>query len=585
MKRSKNLSFNPLKALNIKSIIYSSIILLITSLFFLIVFSFNNLYGNSKIIILSCLIFSLFLLCLVLLAFNTLMSSMKSLINSSIELSKGNLNISDIIIMENNDFKILAKAFNQLKTNLLFFIDNTKRNITTLSQVIETSSTSMDMTCRGNDQLAGSIQDIASNAQQQLILVNDTVSKINSIHNIINNISKNINDVEKMTLSSNSISIEGKESLNTYYESVLMISDSMSNTGEFISMLKKSISEITNVTNFIIGISDNLKLLSLNASIEAARSGEAGKGFSVVADEITKLSESAKDEIGKINSIILNVLENSTKVEKSITKSIDDFEKGRETFSKVQDVFNNIYDKNSEILKQVNEVVSEVTNINSISNETYLMSQKVYKFSSSVSESTESAVAVIEEEVAELHEINETISSLNAFIEKIENSTTIFDIGVKPINNSNLKNLNLAFILPGIKGSFFWNTILNGVQYAKRELIAKKTNVEIIIVPFNNAEEFENDYIKAIEQCIVNKYDGICLHGGNAKNIPSVDKAVSKGIPVMTFNADFTAPSKRLACVRPNAYEAGAIAGEIMKNKVNGTGRIVIVGNKSEFMM
>ena len=147
MKRSKNLSFNPLKALNIKSIIYSSIILLITSLFCLIVFSFNNLYGNSKIIILSCLILSLFLLCLVLLAFNTLMSSMKSLINSSIELSKGNLNISDIIIMENNDFKILAKAFNQLKNNLLFFIDNTKRNITTLSQVIETSSTSMDMTC------------------------------------------------------------------------------------------------------------------------------------------------------------------------------------------------------------------------------------------------------------------------------------------------------------------------------------------------------------------------------------------------------------------------------------------------------
>ena len=416
-------------------------------------------------------------------------------------------------------------------------------------------------------------------------MVNDTVSKINSIHNIINNISKNINDVEKMTLSSNSISIEGKESLNTYYESVLMISDSMSNTGEFISMLKKSISEITNVTNFIIGISDNLKLLSLNASIEAARSGEAGKGFSVVADEITKLSESAKDEIGKINSIILNVLENSTKVEKSITKSIDDFEKGREAFSKVQDVFNNIYDKNSEILKQVNEVVSEVTNINSISNETYLMSQKIYKSSSSVSESTESAVAVIEEEVAELHEINETISSLNAFIEKIENSTTIFDIGVKPINNSNLKNLNIAFILPVIKVSFFWNKIINCVQYSKRELIAKKTNVEIIIVPFNNAKEFKNDYIKAIEQCIVNKYDGICLHGGNAKNIPSVDKAVSKGIPVMTFNADFTAPSKRLACVRPNAYEAGAIAGEIMKNKVNGTGRIVIVGNKSEFMM
>lgn len=148
-------------------------------------------------------------------------------------------------------------------------------------------------------------------------------------------------------------------------------------------------------------------MLSLNASIEANRAGESGKGFIVVAHEITNLSYNTKEGIGKINQIVKNILNNSNSVEKSIEASVHSLKNGNEIFSNVKEIFDEINEKNSELLNQVQDIATEMSRVNANTKSNVILNEKVNEISEVVSESTEESVAVIKEELAEFQEINE----------------------------------------------------------------------------------------------------------------------------------------------------------------------------------
>ena len=439
----------------------------------------------------------------------------------------------------------------------------------------------MDVTCNGNEQIAKTIQGIAIKSQEQLNIIKSTVSMMDNIYISIDNISTRVNDVEKAALILNSSSIEGRDSLNSYSDSITTISSSMTNTSEFIFKLKESISEITDVTDFISEISEQLKLLSLNASIEAARSGEAGKGFAVVANEITNLSEITKGETEKIKRFVSNMMQNSGNVESSIKTSIDDFEKGNQVFSGTQKIFDGIHEKNETILNEVKEIVTEVSNINSIAKETSQQSQNIFKTSSAVSADTEDVAAVSEELFAQFQEINEVVSSLKDVMLKLENSAQVFNTGIKPVNMNPSKPLKIAILISGSTTSQFWKEIAQGALYATKELSTKNTTVEIVRVPVGNSMTEHRDYfIDLLKKCVYERFDGICQLANFEEFIPIVNNAVDSGIPVITLNNDFKGKSKRLACVQQNQYESGVVAADALAKGLKEKGKIVVVGYK-----
>jgi len=571
--------------LNFKLILTLDIMFLILFQIFFIIISATNLIDNSnKNIVLTTLsLFSLVIIFILIGAYFFMMESMKDILKSAKKLSEGNLNINDVIILQNNDFKVLAKTFNGMKSNLLFFVENTKKIITTLSDSFEQVSSSMEMTCVGNEQIASTIQKIAAKSQEQLETVKDTLAMMDNIYNSINNISDRINDVEKSASVLNSSSIEGRDSLNSYSNSITMISSSMISTSEFIFKLQDSISEITEVTEFITEISDQLKLLSLNASIEAARSGEAGKGFAVVANEITNLSDATKGQIEKINIFVSNMLQSSGNVENSIKGSIDDFKKGNEIFTVAKNIFNGINDKNATILNDVNEIVIEVSNISSLAKETSELSKSVYESSAVVSRDTEEVAAVSQELFAQFQEINEVVTSLKSVMGTLENSAQTFNTGVKPLNINPSKPLNIAILISGSTTSQFWKEIAQGALYARKELADKNTKIDLIRVPVgNNMTEHRDYFIDLLKKCVEDRVDGICLLANFEEFIPIVNNAVDVGIPVITLNSDFKGKSKRLACVQQDQYDSGVVAASELSKNLGGKGNILIVGYKEK---
>lgn len=560
----------------------SIIFLLLFQMFLIVALTTNNidfLTGNfTKIIITSLTIIGFLILLLLAVSMNSRTSAIKDLLSSAEKLSYGELNISDIVVTENDDYKTLAKAFNTMKSNLLFFIENTKKNVIVLSDAIEKVTAGMDMTCQGNDQVTNAIQNIAENSANQLIMVNNTVAKIEEVYSSINSIAYDIHDVEEEATVTTTFSKQGHNNLNIYEQSISMISDSMKDTKEFISNLKQSISEISNVNSFILGISGQLKLLSLNASIEAARSGETGKGFSVVANEITILSESTRQEIDKINAIILKLLENGSQLENSIKKSIEDFEKGSNVYSEVKEVFNSIMSRNIKILGNISQVTNEAKKINNIVKDTSALSQEVYNSSSSISRSTTEVAAATEEMNAEFTQINQIVASLQNFVQDINKLTDIFKIGIRPVEVSASKQLRIGVILPKT-GVELWNIVGEGALYAAKELSTKNTNVEIIEVCSAGGALF-SDYFEAINNCVGKKYDGLCIVGFDSKYTSVINSLASTGTTIMMLNTDISTGCERLGCVMPNDYQSGIIGAESMMRYLNGKGKVLIIDNE-----
>ena len=564
------------RKINSKAAIYCSLIMLIAVVIFQTLLTNTSVFasmdtGTRSTILWILTALALLSIIMTFFSFRGMMKSMKHIIDGAQRLSDGELNISDIIIWENNDFKILADAFNSMKANLLYFIEQTRSNILVLSSSIDKVTQGMDNTLQDNEQISSAIGEVARNSEQQLTLVKDMVSQVDDVCSSVDKIASHIEDLQTIASSTDSVATSGREDLNRYNEKINIISDSMNNTSDFIVLLKENINEIASMINFIVGISNQLNMLALNASIEAARSGEAGKGFAIVAQQITVLSNETKDGISKINEIIARILENSGNVENAISKSVEDFNSGNELFANAIQVFYEINDKTGSVLKQVSNISSEIVNINKVAQNTTVHTQQVYEASTSVAQSTQNVSSVVDNELAEFEEINNTMSSLQSMLGNIESLVDRYSLDVKPVKELPQKQVRIAVVCPF--GHEFWVSIKDGVLFAKKELASNNT-----VVDFYPIEDISNKkYMDAVQKCIDDKYDGIALVGYFEELAQLVDKAVDKGIPVVTFNSEYEAKSKRMTFVGQNAYQSGVVSAEALIKKLNGKGRILVV--------
>ena len=111
------------------------------------------------------------------------------------------------------------------------------------------------------------------------------------------------NQLYEMAESFSAIVEETAASIEEISNSVSQLSEQVTEVSSQISKVSSSAAEIGNISTVVKGISDQSNLLGLNAAIEAARAGDSGKGFSVVANEIRKLATNSKDNVGQINDI------------------------------------------------------------------------------------------------------------------------------------------------------------------------------------------------------------------------------------------------------------------------------------------
>jgi methyl-accepting chemotaxis protein len=220
------------------------------------------------------------------------------------------------------------------------------------------------------DQLASSVQNLAEHAATLSSVVDETNTKGESAK---------VN--MQLTVDVASQGRNDMELVGTTMESIV---DSIKGLKNIVIRVSESTEQINSMVALISNIAVQTNLLSLNASIEAARAGDAGKGFAVVAEEIRKLAEMSAESASQIGEIITQVNDEVSGMVEQTETSVSYVEENSRKITATCDIFENIYDNVSrtndiisDIVDRINQVDDVAANIAALSEEQSASTQEI----------------------------------------------------------------------------------------------------------------------------------------------------------------------------------------------------------------
>lgn len=355
----------------------------------------------------------------VLFIIRSISKPINQLVTASDQMSQGDLS-TNINLQQNDEIGLLAKAFNRMRENLNEVILKVQDKSNSLAAAAEQLNASTDLNSSATEQISSSVQEVAANMDNQNQRISESVILADDMAQSITQISKSANEVSNTATDTISAVKEGNEALDTTIAQMEYIKQNTHKLSDNIEGLGNLSQEISNIVDVITDIADQTNLLALNAAIEAARAGEHGKGFAVVADEVRKLAEESSKSAVQIKDMISTIQDETTTTVSSMKTATEEVEKGIDIANNAGKSFNTITGYVESITKQIRQVTSKMEEISSGTEHFTQTFREVATIGDSISDETQNVSASTQQQLASMEEISSSASSLTTVAEELQ---------------------------------------------------------------------------------------------------------------------------------------------------------------------
>lgn len=343
-------------------------------------------------------------------------------------IAAGDLREANVEVKTKDEIFELATAFNKMKDNLTSLLHNVSSNVTTATAAAEQlAGSTNDVTAASND-IAKRMENVAVNSSHAAKIGNECATATNETAQDVNRIAEAALTLNDQATNMQALADNGRDTLQTTEHQMKVIQDSSYVTKEKIMQLSVQSAEIESITKVITDITDQTNLLALNAAIEAARAGEHGKGFAVVADEVRKLAEQSKASASKIVDLTVNIQKDTREVENSVNLTVQNVDQGVTYLQNAQQSFNGIFEAISKMGANIQEVSASSEIISASTEEVAASVNDMADSSNTTSTDANQVLALVEEQTATMQEINTVAQSLNDGTVKLQNEISKFKI-------------------------------------------------------------------------------------------------------------------------------------------------------------
>lgn len=338
---------------------------------------------------------------------------LKQLTNASRVIASGNLHEADIVVKTKDEIYDLAQSFNSMKQNLAKLISNVAASISRTTVAAEQLAASTNEITLASQEVANTVETLATNGAKSAQTGQECADATDDTANGISRIAEATQLLNERAINTETIATEGKNSLQTVEQQMMVIQKSSYETWEKIKQLSQHSAEIEQITKAITEITEQTNLLALNAAIEAARAGEHGRGFAIVAQEIRKPAEESKNSAEKIIGLATQIQSGTKTVEESVNISVQNVDQGVSYLQEAGASFQSIFDAISDMSKRIEEISTSVEEITAGTQEVAAAVSEMAHLAKLTSEQSDRVYASIEEQTASLNEINEVANALS----------------------------------------------------------------------------------------------------------------------------------------------------------------------------
>lgn len=343
------------------------------------------------------------------------------------EIANGDINADFGMVKETNDeMGLIIEKMKELTQSLGNIVGKIRNSSDTMSANSYELNDTSSQTLAANNEISKAVEDVAEGSTGMAASISKINENLLEMSNETKDINESVNEIRNQTVAVQDSSKIMNDKIKSMQNSSQKMDDGISAISKRIETVNTTVDKVSNIVSVIEEISSETNLLSLNASIEAARAGDAGKGFAVVAQEIRVLSDNTNTELENIKQIISSLVEECRYCVQASGTIVEDNAKQKEEIKAVLDEFSALDEQIQKTAEKADEIEELVTAMIELNDDITKSSNSLTDVSAANAAATEEMNANIEELNAMMNGVSEMAGNMNDESDGLKEALSFF---------------------------------------------------------------------------------------------------------------------------------------------------------------